>query len=199
MNSSTPKRPAWISRAALPVAWRTRLESLRQHSASRWRRLSVRERQLLTVLGATAALALVWLLFVQPAWRAIDRHATALPALRAQAAQVDALVQESVALQGQRSARIAPAAMADELAASLRQAALGGRFSVAPAGSAEAPAWNVHLDSVSASALMNWMSRMPALLRLTLTRADIGRAIGESGKALAGKASGVLELSGAAP
>jgi len=191
--------PAWARVPALPPAWTTRLHTLNATGIARWHRMSVRERRLVGALVAVAGVPLVYLVLVEPAWRTIDRHAQDLPALRAQAARVDALVQESIALRGQRSAQIAPQALQTELTASLNRAALGGVHGVKPLNGTDAPGFEVTLTDVTAAALFDWMGHAPSQLRLTLTGADLGRAIGASGKAVAGKASGTLKLIGVAP
>jgi len=193
------KVPAWARLPTLPDAWATQLRVLNSARAARWRRMSQREQRLVRSLGALVALALIYLMLIQPAWRTIDRHAQDLPVLRGQAARVDALVQESLALRGQRSARIAPQALQAELRASLTRAALGGSYSLTSMGSSDAPRWQVEVTEVTAAALFDWMGNAPSQLRLTLTQADLTRAMGTSGKALPGKASGTLVLTGVAP
>lgn len=193
------KLPAWARSPALPDAWSTQWRLLNTARAARWRRMSQREQRLVLALGALLGLTLIYLMLIQPAWRTIDRHAQDLPVLRGQAAQVDALVQESLALRGQRSAQIAPQALQTELAASLKRAALGGSYALKALGTDDAPRWQIDVTEVTAAALFDWMGNAPSQLRLTLTQADLTRAMGASGKALPGKASGTLVLTGAAP
>ena len=197
--SRLQKLPAWARSPKLPQAWTTQLGTINAARAARWRRMTVREQRLVLALCLLAGLALIYLMLIQPAWRTLDRHAQELPGLRAQAARVDALVQESLALGGQRNARIAPQALQTELAASLTRAALGGAYTVTALEEPDAPRWQIALTEVTAAALFDWVGNAPSQMRLTLTQADLTRAVGTSGKALPGKASGTLVLTGVAP
>jgi len=197
--SRLQKLPAWARSPRLPQAWTTQLGTLHAARAARWRRMTVREQRLVLALCLLAGLALIYLMLIQPAWRTLDRHAQELPGLRAQAARVDALVQESLALGGQRNARIAPQALQNELAASLTRAALGGAYTVTALEEPDAHRWQIGLTEVTAAALFDWMGNAPSQLRLTLIQVDLTRAVGTSGKALPGKASGTLVLTGVAP
>jgi len=151
------------------------------------------------LVSLLASFALVYLALVQPAMRTLDRHARELPALRTQVATVDALIQESVALRNQRKASIAPEALGSELQASLSRAALGGEHKVVALANGDTPAWEIVLSDVSAAALFDWMGNAPSQLRLTLTHAHLERARNAAGRPVAGKASGVVTMTGAAP
>lgn len=65
-----------------------------------WQGLSRRERAMSAVGAALAAAALLYLLAIEPAWKARVRLGVELPKLRAQAAEVDALAQEASRLKG---------------------------------------------------------------------------------------------------
>ncbi|RYF73771.1 MAG: DUF4336 domain-containing protein, partial [Comamonadaceae bacterium] len=164
-----------------------------------WQRILLGNAPVEFLLEVFMRTSLIYLMLIQPAWRTLDRHAQELPGLRAQAARVDALVQESLALGGQRNARIAPQALQNELAASLTRAALGGAYTVTALEEPDAHRWQIALTEVTAAALFDWMGNAPSQLRLTLTQVDLTRAVGTSGKALPGKASGTLVLTGVAP
>jgi general secretion pathway protein M len=60
-----------------------------------WVGLGRRERVMTAVAGAFALIAILYLVALEPAWKARARLATDLPRLRAQAAEVDALAQEA--------------------------------------------------------------------------------------------------------
>lgn len=191
--------PAWLTRAKLPDAWRAGAQRFRRAGVQRWQHLSAREQRLILLLSVLGAFVLVYMVLVQPAWRAIDRHARELPSLRAQAAQVDAVVQEALALRGQRTASIAPQALSSELAASLSRAALGGEYTVSALASAGTSTWEISVSNVSAAALFDWMGNAPSQLRMTLAQAHLTRAQNTLGKPLAGKASGTVIVTGGAP
>jgi general secretion pathway protein M len=60
-----------------------------------WTGLSRRERVATGLAGTFVALAALYLIAIEPAWRARARLATELPRLRTQAAEMDALAQEA--------------------------------------------------------------------------------------------------------
>lgn len=65
-----------------------------------WQGLSRRERMITALGAALSALALTYLLAIEPAWKARARLGTELPKLRAQATDMDALAQEAGRLKG---------------------------------------------------------------------------------------------------
>ncbi|MEI2414710.1 type II secretion system protein GspM [Orrella sp. JC864] len=179
---------------ALPPAWRQRWQRASEAGAARWKQLSAREQRLVAALGAVLALALAWQLAVQPAWQTVSASGPELTRLRAQAAEVDALVQEAQALQGAVRGRIAPQDMPRELAASLARAGLGAEAAITPvAGSAE-PAWDYAFEQVPATALFNWISLVPGQLRLSVHSAHIARSKDAAGKPVPARVSGSIRL-----
>jgi general secretion pathway protein M len=65
-----------------------------------WQGLSRRERTMTALGAALVAAALLYLLAIEPAWKARARLEAELPRLRAQAAEVDGLAQEAGRLKG---------------------------------------------------------------------------------------------------
>ena len=65
-----------------------------------WQGLSRRERTMTAVGAALVLVALLYLVAIEPAWKARARLAAELPKLRAQAAEVDSLAQEAGRLKG---------------------------------------------------------------------------------------------------
>jgi general secretion pathway protein M len=65
-----------------------------------WIGLARRERAMTAAATAFAVLALLYLVAIEPAWKARQRLAAELPRLRAQAAEVQALAQEAAQLKG---------------------------------------------------------------------------------------------------
>src|SRR5690606_25648363 len=61
-------------------------------AAAGWRRLSPRERRLVQLAGALVLASFVWLVALQPALEAVRRLSGLLPGLRADAAQLDAVI-----------------------------------------------------------------------------------------------------------
>lgn len=178
----------------LPPVWHQRWRVGRDKAAARWRQLTSREQAMLAGGAMALLLVLVVQIGVRPALDDIVRSDAKLPRLRAQAAQVDAVVQEALALQGSVRGRIPPSELGGELTASLTQAGLSGEHTVqAVAGSAE-PAWEVRVTEVSAAALFVWLSSTPAQLRLSLQAAELARAADEAGKPMAARLTGTLRL-----
>jgi general secretion pathway protein M len=63
-----------------------------------WAERAPRERAALAAAGAIVALALVFLVLIEPAWSGIAKLARGLPQQRAQTAELDALLAEAAAL-----------------------------------------------------------------------------------------------------
>jgi general secretion pathway protein M len=96
------------------------IESLR----ARWTALAQRERIMVVGATALAAAVLLFLVAIEPAWKARARSSAELPRLREQAAELQALVQEAKLLRGRGAAAYAPDAAKDAIVQSLAQAAL---------------------------------------------------------------------------
>jgi general secretion pathway protein M len=79
-----------------------------------WLGLARHERAMTATAGSFALLALLYLVAIEPAWKARERLAAELPRLRAQAAEVNSLAQEArgltsrgVAVESAGAARVA--------------------------------------------------------------------------------------------
>lgn len=91
-----------------------------------WQGLNRRERTM-TALGASlVALIFVYLVAIEPAWKARARLATELPRLRAQVAEVEALAQEAGRLKGAGIAAQSPEAAKTALEQAAARGNLGG-------------------------------------------------------------------------
>lgn len=91
-----------------------------------WLGLARRERMMTAAAASFALLALLYLIAIEPAWRARERLRVELPGLRAQAAEVDALAQEARQLTSRGVAVESPVAAKTALERSLARANLGG-------------------------------------------------------------------------
>jgi general secretion pathway protein M len=91
-----------------------------------WLGLARRERVLAAAGAAFAALALLFLVAIEPAWKARARLGEELPRLRAQAAEIDALAQEARSLKGRSVAVESAGAARTALEQSLARAGLDG-------------------------------------------------------------------------
>ncbi|HEY7742933.1 MAG TPA: type II secretion system protein GspM [Burkholderiales bacterium] len=91
-----------------------------------WLGLGRRERVMTAAAGAFALLAILYLVALEPAWKARARLATDLPRLREQAAEVDALAQEAKRLASRGVAADSAGAARVALEQGLARASLGG-------------------------------------------------------------------------
>ena len=81
---------------------------VRQRALSYWIARTDQERKFLTVGGAVAALALLYLVFLDPALEGRAELRRSLPSLRQQAAQLQALASEAQALAGTPAPAVTP-------------------------------------------------------------------------------------------
>lgn len=91
-----------------------------------WLGLPRRERAMTAAAGSFALLALLYLVAIEPAWKARARLEAELPRLREQAAEVDALAQEARRLTSRGVAVASAAAAGVALEQSLTRANLAG-------------------------------------------------------------------------
>lgn len=91
-----------------------------------WLGLGRRERVMTAAAGAFALLAILYLVALEPAWKARARLGTDLPRLREQAAEVDALAQEAKRLASRGVAADSAGAARVALEQGLARANLGG-------------------------------------------------------------------------
>ena len=91
-----------------------------------WLGMARRERAMTAAAGTFALLALLYLIAIEPAWKARERLGAELPRLRAQAAEVNSLAQEAKGLMSRGVAVESAAAGRVALEQSLTRANLGG-------------------------------------------------------------------------
>lgn len=91
-----------------------------------WEGLSRRERAVTAAGAALVTLALLYLVAIEPAWKARARLDAELPRLRAQAAEVEALAQEAGRLKGAGAAAQSPTAAKTALEQAAARGKLGG-------------------------------------------------------------------------
>ena len=162
----------------------------RRGAAGHWAKLAPRERRLVGLAAAVAVLTLVWLLLLEPALQTTQRLRQSLPALRAQAAQVDAVVREAKALQRQGGGADAPAQQSD-LEASL---AMAGLTEVASIDATEPGQWRVTVEQAPAQALIQWLQSLPFELRIQPGHVALQRPARDNGTLLSGMLSGTVTL-----
>lgn len=91
-----------------------------------WLGLARRERAMTAAAGSFVLLALLYLIAIEPAWKARERLGTELPRLRVQVAEVNSLAQEAKQLTSRGVAVDSTAAAKIALEQSLARANLGG-------------------------------------------------------------------------
>jgi general secretion pathway protein M len=91
-----------------------------------WLGLARRERVMTAAAGSFVLLALLYLIAIEPAWKARERLGAELPRLRAQAAEVNSLAQEARELTSRGAAVESAATAKTALEQSLARANLGG-------------------------------------------------------------------------
>lgn len=119
--STPPARPSSALQALAPA---------REAARARWQRLAPRERQLLSVAGALAVVALLWFVAIAPAWRTLREVPAQREALEAQLQQMQGMAAEAQAL------RAVPPVPPDQAQAALTAAAqrLGAQGKLVPQG-----------------------------------------------------------------
>ncbi|MBJ7264486.1 MAG: type II secretion system protein M [Burkholderiaceae bacterium] len=185
----------WLERK-IPPAWQTRWHDTRRQTQTRWQRMTRREQRMMQALAAVVAVWLTLQVAILPAWRDMVRHHQTLPTLRAQLAEVDALVQEAQALGRQRGAQVPPNAIVGELTDSWRTSAIGAAPTITAVPGTQS-AWTIAFDAAQATALIDWLAYGPGVLRLTVRELTLERDRDALGKPLAGRVSGQLRLGAA--
>lgn len=133
-----------------------------------WRQLAPRERKILAGGGLALCLALTWQVFIDPPLARIEHWQAELPRLRAQAAAVDGVLREVEALRGPT---LSGTADAEAIRRSLRDQGLDGFQLDAP----QPGQWQLDFASVYGEALLRWLARSPAALRLSVSEAQVTR------------------------
>ena len=100
----------------------------------RWRGLAPRERRMVAGGAGVVALALIYLLFIEPATLGRREIAGELPGLRAQVAQTEMLAAEAAGLAGAPVGTDSPGQLRTRIEESAASAGLAGRAQVLVAG-----------------------------------------------------------------
>ncbi|MCK2094559.1 type II secretion system protein GspM [Thauera aromatica] len=183
---SAQQRPG---RFQLPVVWTQRADGLRQQFGNWWLQHPPHERRLMAIGAVVVGVALLWLVGIQPALRTLDEAREQLPRLRAETAQLQAIVHEARGLQRGRVGNIDLAQVPEALRASLRRAGLESA-SVFERGSGR---WEIVVESASAASVMDWLAGMPLLLQLQTQALDLTRT-NVDGRDRPGHVSGRITL-----
>ena len=128
-----------------------KLSGLRERVGSYWIARTAQERKFLLVGGGVVALALLYLVLLEPALTGREQLRRSLPEMRQQAAQLDALAAEARAVAAQPAPAVVPLTR-EALAASMTASGLN------PASlSVSGEYTKVQLNGVSFANLMAWL------------------------------------------
>ncbi|MFA5490340.1 MAG: type II secretion system protein GspM [Candidimonas sp.] len=163
------------------MTMRDQLNSFKRQAGAWWTQRSGRERLLLLACSAVIIVSLAWMLILRPALDTIAQSRELLPRLHAEAAQVQALIQETQALQRNQSGRIDPVELPRTLRASLRRAGLEASATLSEtaglaAGDGTTRQWEFTLHNANALQVMEWLSGLPHLAQLRTTMVELVRA-----------------------
>lgn len=149
---------------ALPPVLAQRREQARQY----WKSRAPRERRALTLLGALLLVALVWWLFVQPAWRTLHETPAQLDQLEAQLQQMQRLAAEAQSLRG--VAAVSPAQAIAALKAATERLGDKGRLSL------QGDRASLTLNGASPEALRGWLVEVRSAARARPVEAQLTRS-----------------------
>ncbi len=160
------------------------LAQTREKARAWWKARAPRERLAVLVAAGLVGLFLVWLIFVQPAWRTLREAPMRLDALDAQLQQMQRLAAESQGLRGVAAVSQAQAAAA--LKAATDRLGDKGRLSM------QGDRASLTLNGVSPEALRGWLLEARGAARVRPTEAQLSRGPqGYSGTIVVTLSSGV--------
>lgn len=134
-----------------------------------WQGLARRERMLVAAAAVIVLAALVYLLAVEPAWKARARLAVELPRLRAQAAEVEALALEA----RQLAKRGAAPASAGAAKTALEQSLAAARFRDARVIALDERRLTVNVQAAAVAPWLAWLDQAARESRLRIARVQV--------------------------
>jgi general secretion pathway protein M len=152
---------------AQPMALKAPLGGAGREVAARWQRFAPRERSIIAIAAVLVGILVVWLLFIQPAWRTIRAAPAQLEALDNQLQHMRSLAMEARDL---RSA--APVSMSQAvLALNAATQRLGTRASLSVVGERA----TVTLNNVAGGEMTAWLSEARTAARARPVEAQLTR------------------------
>ena len=140
-----------------------------------WLGLGRRERTLVTVAASVVAVALLYLLAVEPAWLMRTRTLQSLPQLQEQLSQLEALREEVRLLRQQGFGTQNAEALRNAAQSSLERAGLTAALQI------EGKRLVLRASSVAASAWFGWLEGFSREARVRVVQARVTRARPEGG------------------
>lgn len=158
------------ARPTLPPA----LAQARAKARARWAKLAPRERLLIGSVAALLAVALVWVLLVQPAWRTLRDTPAQIELVELQLQQMQRLAAESRELRTLPA--VQPAQAEEALRGATERLGSGARLSL------QGDRATLTLSGVSGEALVAWLGEVRSAARARPDEAKLSRgAAGYSG------------------
>ncbi len=145
----------------------TAMNGLMQALSAFWNERNQRERNMLTAAAAVIVLGLLYALLIDPAIGGRADLAKKLPALRQQAAEVQALAKDAASLTTQNAAP-PPVVSKESIESSLARKGLKAQ-NVAMTGEMA----KLQLNGVSFAATVDWLNEMQRTARLSVVDANI--------------------------
>lgn len=176
-------------------AWRARLSPVTNQARAVWQQRTPREQALLRGAALLVGALLLWMIGLGPALHTVQQARQQLPALQAQATQLDAILLEAQALGRGRSGAM-PASDAElALQASLRSVGLD---TVSVLSRPETPVpgeahWQVRFTNASAGRVVEWMANLPFVVQVQTRHVELARS-NVDGRDRPGQLSGVIVL-----
>lgn len=147
-----------------------RVSGLKQSLSGFWGQRNTREQTLLAIAGVVIVLGLFYLLLIDPALSGRQSLEKALPALRQQSAELQALAKDAAALSGKTTAP-APELTREGVDASLADKGLKPQSVVLTDAMVK-----IQLNAVSFAAIVDWLQSAQKTLRLSVVDATVDAA-----------------------
>ncbi|SAI47250.1 General secretion pathway%2C M protein [Bordetella ansorpii] len=147
----------------LSPATQARLNSLHAQLLAQWRGYTPRERSLLIVCVVTVVTVACWMLLISPPLAALSHWKTELPRLRSQQAALEAVLADKPPASFKASDTLAGRLDEKTIRNNLDATPLAGAYMLAaavpPVQGQDATAWQITVEDVDATALMDWLLR----------------------------------------
>lgn len=177
-------------------AWRMRIEPVSARARLAWQQRTRREQAGLRSAALLVLAALIWVLALSPALQTVEQARRTLPALQAQATQLNSVILEAQALSRGRSGVLSPQDTEDALTSTLRTAGLDATIQSARGETGQAQ-WQVQFTNASASRIVEWMAGLPFVVQVQTHEVNLVRS-NVDGRDRPGQLSGTVILTLAA-
>lgn len=179
----------------LNEAWHMRTQAVAAQARHAWQQRTPREQTLLRAGGVLVGIALLWWVALRPALNTLQNAHQQLPALQAQATQLDAIILEAKALGRGRSGALPPADTEAALQASLARAGLDTLSALSRPDTLvqDETQWQVQFTNAPAGRIIEWMTSLPFVVQVQTRQVDLTRS-NVNGRDRPGQLTGTLML-----